>query len=350
MPTAFITGGAGFIGSVTALTFLEQHWDVTIYDNLFRGHRAAVPVGAKFVDGDIRNRSRLQAALAHARPDCVLHFAALAYVGESFNQPATYFDINIGGTATLLAAMQETAVNRLVFSSSCTVYGEPLKLPISEKEPVKPALSPYGQSKQTCEQMVDWLARSRDFSYASLRYFNAAGAWHQWGEEHHPETHLIPLVIDAALGRRDSLQVFGTDYPTPDGTCIRDYIHIRDLATAHVAAARRLIADTKLNKAPDTNPAVTLRELGETGGSFTVNLGVGRGYSVHEVIRTVEKVSGCPVPVIAAPRRDGDAPELVAANERARGLLGWQPEYSDLETIVTHAVEWRRKCPKGYSS
>ncbi len=329
MPTAFITGGAGFIGSVNALTFLEEGWDVVLYDSLYRGHRAAIPEQARFIQGDIRDRRHLREALEKARPDCVLHYAALAYVGESFDQAALYFDVNVGGTATLLATMGEVGIRNFVFSSSCTVYGEPLRLPIDENEPVKPAVSPYGQSKQACEQMLGWLAITNKISFASLRYFNAAGAWHERGEDHQPETHLIPLVIDAALGRRGALHVFGDDYPTTDGTCIRDYIHIRDLATAHTAAAKLLLDSPR-------------------GTAHFVNLGVGQGHSVLEVIRTVEAVTGRSVPYQVAPRRPGDAPELVAANAKATDLLGWIPRHSDIHTIIEHAARWRTDHPDGY--
>jgi UDP-glucose 4-epimerase len=329
MKSAFITGGAGFIGSVTAALFREQGWRVTIYDDLSRGHVEALPDGALFVKGDIRERDSLVAALRQAEPDCVLHFAALAYVGESFASPSRYFEVNVGGTATLAAAMAKSGARRIVFSSSCTVYGEPDYLPIDEKSAVKPAVSPYGQSKQSCETMLDWMSRTADFSVCSLRYFNAAGAWEERGEDHSPETHLIPLVIDVALGRRPHLDVFGDDYPTADGTCVRDYVHIRDLATAHLAAAELLLRSSP-------------------GTMEYVNLGAGRGYSVLEVVQAVERITGRRVPVRVGGRRSGDAPELVAAAGKARKLLGWHPVHSDLDEIVELAWRWRIANPHGY--
>lgn len=330
MPHVFITGGAGFIGSVSAMAFQEAGWDVTLFDNLFRGHRAAVPPGIKLLEGDVRDRDTLRAVLQSAPFDCVLHCAALAYVGESFDCPEDYLEVNVGGTANLLAAMVAADVRRIVFSSSCTVYGEPQRLPIDEDEPVKTPESPYGQSKQTCEQMLDWMARTGQLATASLRYFNAAGAWRTNGEDHRPETHLIPIVIDAALGVRPPLQIFGDDYPTRDGTCIRDYIHIRDLAEAHLAAASLLLKVTP-------------------GNAIHCNLGTGTGHSIREVMASVERVTGRSVPHRIAPRRPGDAPELVAANTRARKLLNWTPQYSDLDTIIEHAYQWRLAHPHGYT-
>lgn len=331
MRSAFITGGAGFIGSVTAALFREQGWRVTVYDDLSRGHVETLPDGATFVKGDVRDRGSLLAALRQTEPDCVLHFAALAYVGESFAIPQRYFEVNVGGTAALAAAMAEAGVRRIVFSSSCTVYGEPDYLPIDEKSAVKPAVSPYGQSKQSCETMLDWMARTADYSVASLRYFNAAGAWEERGEDHEPETHLIPLVIDVALGRRPHLDVFGEDYPTADGTCVRDYIHIRDLATAHLAAAELLLRSSP-------------------GTVEYINLGTEHGYSVLEVVRAVERVTGHSVSLRMGERRAGDAPELVAAAGKARDLLGWQPAHSSLDEIVDQAWRWRISHPRGYRS
>jgi UDP-glucose 4-epimerase len=329
MPSVFITGGAGFIGSVSALAFLEAGWGVTVFDNLFRGHQAAIPAEARFVVGDIRDGALLSDTLSYLRPDCVLHCAALAYVGESFDHPHDYFQVNVGGTANLLAAMVASDVRNVVFSSSCTVYGEPLRLPIDEREPVKPPVSPYGYSKQACEQMLDWMAATGQLSTAALRYFNAAGAWRDNGEDHRPETHLIPIVIDAALGQRPPLHIFGEDYPTRDGTCVRDYIHIRDLAEAHLAAANYLLSK-------------------DHGSSFHWNLGVGQGHSIYEVIAAVERVTGRAVPHAVSPRRPGDAPELVAANHLARLELGWQPRYSSLDVIIEHAWRWRVDHPNGY--
>jgi UDP-glucose-4-epimerase GalE len=329
MPSVLITGGAGYIGSVSALAFLEAGWDTFILDDLSRGHRAAVPPGARLYPGDICDRQDVRLALQLAEPDCVLHCAALAYVGESFDRPQDYFRINIGGTANLLAAMVDNGVERIVFSSSCTVYGEPLSLPIDENEPVKPPVSPYGQSKQACEQMLDWMVQTNGLSTAALRYFNAAGAWSDFGEDHRPETHLIPIAIDAALGNRGPLEIYGNDYSTPDGTCIRDYIHIYDLAQAHLLAADHLLAHPK-------------------GTSLHCNLGTGQGHSIMQVIDTVTRITGKPVPHTIVPRRPGDAPKLVAANNKATQVLGWTPQHSDLNTIITHAHNWRLTHSNGY--
>lgn len=329
MQSVLVVGGAGYIGSVTANLLVEEGWDVTVLDNLDRGHVSAVPGGANFVEGDIRDRERLATVLSSLSPDCVVHFAALAYVGESFEQTESYLDVNIGGTASLLAAMKECGVGNIVFSSSCTVYGVPHTLPISEDEPVKPPISPYGFTKQACEQMLEWAGKTSQLSYAALRYFNAAGAWKHYGEDHMPETHLIPLVLEAALGRREKIVVFGNDYPTPDGTCIRDYVHVRDLAYAHVCACDHLIGS-------------------KPGTSLTVNLGCGQGHSVLEVIDCVQRITGLPVPYEISARRPGDPPELVAANQQALRLLGWTPSHSSLDEIVESTFLWRTKHPDGY--
>ena len=329
MRSILVVGGAGYIGSVTAHLLLELGYDVTVVDSLVRGHASALPRDANFVQADIRDRPQMASVLAALRPDCVLHFAALAYVGESFQKAGEYFDVNVGGTASLAAAMSEAGVRNLVFSSSCTVYGAPDTLPITEDAAVKPAESPYGQTKQACENMLTWLSRTAGLSVAFLRYFNAAGAWKQLGEDHRPETHLIPLVLDAALGRTGPLTVFGTDYPTPDGTCVRDYIHVRDLAYAHAAACERLIG-------------------GDAGQRLVANLGAGKGHSNLEVIRCVERITGKPVPFGMGVRRPGDAAELVASNSHSSAVLHWTPQHSTLEEIVATAHEWRLKHPAGY--
>jgi len=328
MNSALVVGGAGYIGSVTADLLAESGIDVTVVDNLDRGHIASLPGNANFVQADIRDRSHLASVMSSLRPDCVLHFAALAYVGESFERSAEYFDVNVGGTASLAAAMLEADVRNLVFSSSCTVYGVPDSLPISEGHPVKPAESPYGQTKQTCENLLSWLARTAGLKVAFLRYFNAAGAWKHLGEDHRPETHLIPLVVDAARASR-SLKIFGADYPTRDGTCVRDYVHVRDLAEAHAAACRVLLES-------------------ERGTTLYANLGAGQGSSILDVIRCVERLSGRTVPFDYAPRRPGDAPELVASNDHAREALSWSPMHSSLDEIVGSALDWRRRHPTGY--
>jgi len=335
-----VTGGAGYIGSATATLLLEQGWDVTIFDNLSPGHGAAVPAGASFGEGDIRDRSRLAAAFKARPHHCLLHFAARACVGESFPECADYFEVNVGGTSALLAAALEAGVDKVVFSSSCTVYGQPDSLPIDESAPVKKAVSPYGQSKQTCETMLSWLARTQGVSFVSLRYFNAAGAWGERGEDHRPETHLIPLVIDAARGKVARLSVFGRDYPTRDGTCVRDYIHIKDLAAAHLLAAEGLVRATL------PTPASAL----PGGLGFFINLGTGRGHTILEVIGMVEEITSLTVPHEFAPRRAGDPPELVAANGLARRILGWEPRHSSLRNIVETATRWRAAHPDGYAA
>ncbi|MBM4355393.1 MAG: UDP-glucose 4-epimerase GalE [Deltaproteobacteria bacterium] len=331
MPSALVTGGAGYIGSVTARLLLDRGWSVMILDNLSAGHRSAVPDGARFVQGHVGDRSVVRATLAACAPDCLLHFAALTYVGHSFEQAHDYFAVNIGGTAQLLVELVKSGTTRVVFSSSCTVYGEPDSLPIDESAPVKPAGSPYGQSKQTCETMLSWLASTGKLSFSSLRYFNAAGATETLGEDHRPETHLIPLVIDAALGRRPALEIFGSDYPTRDGTCIRDYVHVQDLAEAHVAAAELLLAPTT-----------------PVGTAHFVNLGTGTGSSNLEVVDAVRRVTGKEVPHRFAPRRPGDAPALVASNAHARKLLGWNPRFTTIESVVETAWKWRVEHPDGY--
>jgi UDP-glucose-4-epimerase GalE len=325
-----VTGGAGYIGSCTARLLAESGYDVTVFDSLVNGHAEAVGPGMRLVRGDVRDRAAVRGVLDAVRPDCVLHFAALAYVGESFANAPTYFDVNVGGTATLLAAMADAGLPRLVFSSSCTVYGLPDRLPVDETAAIKTAESPYGQTKQACEAMLEWQARTGHLSCIVLRYFNAAGAWDSLGEDHRPETHLIPLAIDAALGLRPAITLFGRDYPTPDGTCVRDYVHVRDLAAAHVAACELLLR----------SPA---------GFHDVLNLGRGQGSSVLDVIRGVQEVSGRPVPLVEAPRRPGDAAELVAATAKARKLLGFVPAHSSLAEVVRSAYAWRQAHPKGYA-
>ena len=334
MTPVLVVGGAGYIGSATAALLATRGYDVAVLDNLDRGHAAAVPAGVNFVQADVRDREMLANVVGAIGPECILHFAALAYVGESFDRSGDYFDVNVGGTASLLAAMAGAGVGRLVFSSSCTVYGVPELVPIAEDARVRPAESPYGETKQMCEAMLRWQAGTVGLSFAALRYFNAAGAWGIHGEDHRPETHLIPLVIDAVRGARQGkvlkgVKIFGRDYPTEDGTCVRDYIHIRDLAEAHVAACDNLL------RAP-------------AGTALTANLGSGRGSSILDVIGAVERVSGRKVPYEYGERRPGDPPELVAANGKAADLLGWKPQHSSLDEVVRTAWEWREKHPAGY--
>jgi len=330
MPKALVAGGAGYIGSVTTQTFLEEGWDVVVMDDLSQGHREAVPREVPLALGDIRDHAFVDDTLRREQPDCILHFAALAAVGESFDRTLDYFDTNIAGTLSLVQAAINADVRNVVFSSSCTVYGVPIAVPITEEEPTKDPISPYGQTKYTCEQLLKWLTQTTPLSCFSLRYFNAAGAWQQLGEDHHPEFHLIPLVIQAALGRRPDIKVYGNDYPTPDGTCIRDYIHVRDLAAAHVSAARQLVT----SRGP--------------GFFDVVNLGTGSGSSVMDVISAVAHASRTPVPHQIVPRRPGDPPQLVASNHKARSVLGWTPQHSSLEEVVETALRWHIDHPRGY--
>jgi UDP-glucose-4-epimerase GalE len=317
-----VTGGAGYIGSHTVRHLLERGHDVVAYDNLEMGHREFVPAG-RLVVGDLLEADRLDHALLAHRAEAVIHFAALAAVGESVRDPNRYWRINVTGSLNLVEACRRHGVRRLVFSSTCATYGIPEKPgPITEDTPQRP-INPYGRTKLAVEQILADAAAAYGLGYAALRYFNAAGARPDatLGEEHDPETHLIPLAIFAALGRRPALQVFGDDYPTPDGTCIRDYVHVDDLADAHLRALERI-------------------EPGQ--GSF-FNLGTGRGHSVREVIAAVEAVSGRRVPHSVGPRRPGDPASLVASAARAREVLGWQPRYADLRETVSTAWKWHTR-------
>ncbi len=326
-PHYLVTGGAGFVGSHLAAALLARGDDVTVYDDLSTGHRAAVPPGARLVVADLADAAALEAALAATRFDAVFHFAALSLVGDSMQHPLHYLRTNIGNGLALIDACVRHRVPRFVLSSTAALFGRPSDGPIDEEAPVEPG-SPYGESKAALERALLWAGRVHGLRAAVLRYFNAAGADPDGhlGEDHRPETHLIPLVIDAALGRRPEIAVFGTDYPTPDGTCIRDYIHVSDLADAHLRALARL-------------------DL----GSVTYNLGNGAGHSVLEVIRAVERVGGRQVPVRLAERRLGDPARLVAASDRIRGETGWAPRHAALDTIVAHAWAWRAAHPLGYT-
>jgi UDP-arabinose 4-epimerase len=326
MSTIVVTGGAGYIGSHTCRELASQGYAPVVFDNLSEGHRWAVRYGP-IVEGHLADTDLLRGTLEQLRPEAIIHFAAHAYVGESMNDPLKYFRNNVAGTISLLEAMQAARVDRLVFSSTCATYGMPAAIPIGENQPQVP-VNPYGESKLFVERMLAWTARTRGMKYVALRYFNAAGAdiGGELGESHDPETHLVPLAIHAALGLRDHLDVFGTDYGTPDGTAIRDYIHVTDLARAHVAALQYLTR-------------------GGTSGAF--NLGTGVGVSVREVIRSVERVSQRRVPVAERPRRDGDPEALVADPRRAQTVLGWQPRHSDLTTIVETAWRWHERTSRG---
>lgn len=322
MSTLLLTGGAGYVGSHAAKYLSQKGYSVVVYDNLVYGHPELARWGP-LEAGSLGDRKRLQEVFRRYRPEGILHFAAYAYVGESVQEPAKYYRNNVAETLTLLEVMREEKVPSLVFSSSCAVYGHPREIPIPEDHERKP-INPYGRSKLMVELMLEDFRGAYGLRFASLRYFNAAGAdpEGETGEDHDPETHLIPLVLDAALGRRPHVTVFGTDYPTSDGTCVRDYVHVTDLAQAHWQAYE------------------WLRSGGE---SLQLNLGNGNGYSVRQVIDTAHRVTGREIPVQEGARRPGDPAELVGSSRRAQELLGWTPEYPDLETIVETAWNWHRK-------
>lgn len=319
-----VTGGAGYVGGSVATILMRAGHRVTIVDNLCHGRREAVPAGAEFVETDIADRPRMEALLREVRPDGVLHFAALIEAGESMQKPEIYFRNNTASTLALLEAMHATGVKRLVFSSTAAVYGEPKSTPIEESAELAPT-NPYGESKLLVEHMLRWLHRIHGLRYASLRYFNVAGALPGRGEAHEPETHLIPLILDVALGRRASISIFGDDYPTPDGTCIRDYIHVSDLADAHILALNAL----------------------EQRDRLIMNLGNGNGFSVKEVVEAARRVTGHPIPVEMKPRRPGDPARLVASSELAKEELGWRPKFPELDQILESAWEWHQQRYRG---
>lgn len=323
-----VTGGAGYIGVHTVCELLQAGYEVVVYDNLAKGHRAAVPRGVPLVVGDIGDGEAVRRTLQEYHIGAVVHFAAYSLVEESMQQPAKYYHNNVCGTLCLLEAMRQAGVDKLVFSSTAAVYGEPAAWPITEDMPTKPT-NVYGRTKLMIEEMLADFARAYGLRYVSLRYFNAAGALVDGGigEDHTPETHLIPLVLQAALGRREAIAVYGTDYPTADGTCIRDYIHVTDLATAHVLAVRYLL----------------------NGGACRVyNLGSEAGFSVRQVIARAKAVTGVDFPVKEAPRRAGDPAVLVASSARIKKELGWRPVLSDLDTIIRTAWAWHRAHPEGF--
>jgi UDP-glucose-4-epimerase GalE len=320
-----VTGGAGYVGSHAAKRLAESGHDVLIVDNLAEGHRPAVG-NVPFQQADVMDRPRIAALLKEHNIDAVMHFAAFAYVGVSVREPAVYYQNNIVGSLALLDAMRTAGVDRIVFSSSCATYGIPSRVPITEDHPQNP-ISPYGFTKFAIERALADYSRAYGLGYAALRYSNAAGAAADGslGEDHDPETHLIPLILQVALGQRDHVDIFGTDYPTPDGTCIRDYIHVDDLAAAHIAALEKL------------QPRMELK----------LNLGTGQGASVQEVVELCREITGHPIPTRAAPRREGDPPELVADPTAAKRTLNWQPRYS-IRQIIESAWAWHQKHPGGY--
>jgi len=319
-----VTGGAGYIGSIVVEELLRQGDQVTVLDNLSQGHRAAVHPQAAFVLGDLADADTLNQTLARQTFDAVMHFASYTLVGESVQQPLKYVGENVTNGLNLLQAMVEHKVHRFILSSTANLFDQPEQMPITEEERIIPG-SPYGESKFILERILYWLDQIHGLRYAALRYFNAAGATIERGENHNPETHLIPLVLQVALGQRDQITIYGSDYPTRDGTCVRDYIHILDLAQAHILALRAL-----------------------DGGSRTYNLGNGQGYTVREVIETARQVTGHPIPSVDGPRRPGDPPELVAGSDRIRRDLGWEPRYPGLRDIVQSAWDWHKTHPNGY--
>jgi len=320
-----VTGGAGYIGSITAEVLLAHDHEVVVFDNLFQGHRDAVPEAASWVRGDLSSPDDIQAAMAAHRPDAVMHFAARSLVGESMEQPFPYLRDNVVNGLNLIEACVEAGVDRFILSSTANLFGKPAAAVIDEQSSISPG-SPYGESKWALERALHWVSEARGLRYASLRYFNAAGASEMRGEHHEPETHLIPLVLQVAAGRRESITVFGDDYDTPDGTCIRDYVHVLDLAEAHVLALGAL-----------------------EGGNRIYHLGNGEGFSVKQVIDAARSVTGKAIPAEIGPRREGDPARLVASSDLIRRELGWQPQYVDLERIIASAWHWQQRFPSGYA-
>ncbi len=317
-----VTGGAGYIGSTCVEELLNAGHQVTVYDDLSEGHRSAVDSRAKFILGHPDKDGDILAAVKSVQPEAILHFAAFALVGESMTNPGKYFHNNVCNGLKLLNAAVEVKVKKFVFSSTCATYGMPDRMPMTEDVPQRP-INPYGESKLMFEKMLNWYHQLHGLEFVAFRYFNAAGASDKFGEHHRTETHLLPNVLKVALGQAKQCEIFGTDYPTPDGTCLRDYIHIVDLAQAHILALT-------------------------PGKQGFYNLGNGDGYSVRQVIQTCEKVSGKKIPAIEKPRRPGDPPKLVAAAEKAIRELGWKPKYPKLEDIVATAWNWHKKHPNGY--
>jgi UDP-glucose 4-epimerase len=320
----FVTGGAGYIGSVCVEELLNLGHRVTVFDNLTEGHRGAVDPRARFIQGDLLDAKTVSLAMEAATPEAVMHFAAVALVGESMTNPYKYFQNNMAGGLNLLHAMQEHGVGRIVFSSTCASYGVPDKVPIDETAPQRP-VNPYGESKLLFEKILRWFDELHGIKYVALRYFNAAGTSERFGEHHQTETHLIPRVLQVALGKAAQAEVFGTDYPTPDGSCIRDYIHVLDLAQAHINALSA-----------------------EKSDAF--NLGTGGGVSVIEVIEACREVTGHAIPLAEKPRRPGDPPRLIAASAKAREVLKWVPKFEDIRQIVESAWKWHKAHPSGYTS
>ena len=318
----FVTGGAGYIGSICVEQLLDAGHTVVVFDNLSEGHRSAVDERAMFIEGCLSDRETILNAVASNQPEAIMHFAANALVGESMTNPSKYFRNNVANGINLLDAAVEGGVRKFVFSSTCATFGVPETMPMTEALPQNP-INPYGESKLIFEKLLRWYQELHRLEFVALRYFNAAGASEKFGEHHRIETHLIPNVLKVALGQAKECKIFGTDYPTPDGTCVRDYIHIIDLAQAHMLAM-------------------------EPGKNGYYNLGNGEGYSVRQVIETCERVSGKPIPAIEEPRRPGDPPRLVAGAQKAIDELGWKPQFASLDQIVESAWRWHQANPNGY--
>jgi UDP-glucose 4-epimerase len=319
-----VTGGAGYIGSITVEQLIKAGEEVVVFDNLFQGHRDAVHPDAIFVQGDLADKAAIDAVLAEHRPDGIMHFASYTLVGESMERPFLYLRDNVVNGLNLIQSAVEHGVRRFILSSTANLFDDPLNMPIAEDERIVPG-SPYGESKYIIERYLHWMDRIYGFRYACLRYFNACGASEERGEHHDPETHLIPLVLQVALGQREKIVIFGDDYETPDGTCVRDYIHVIDLAQAHILALRDL-----------------------HNGSRKYNLGNGRGYSIRQVIETARDVTGHPIPAVVGPRRPGDPDILIASSETINHDLGWTPRYPKLHTIIETAWNWHLAHPDGY--
>jgi UDP-glucose 4-epimerase len=317
-----VVGGAGYIGSVCAELLLDEAHEVGIFDNLSEGHRRALDARARFWEGDLADRGLVESVLSEFRPDAVMHFAANALVGESMQNPSKYFRNNVANGLNLLDAMVSTGISRFVFSSTCAIFGPPERVPIDEEMPKRP-INPYGESKLAFEKVLRWYGEIHGLKFVSLRYFNAAGASVRFGEDHRCETHLIPNVLKVALGEKSHVEIYGTDYETPDGTCIRDYIHILDLARAHILALA----------SPESN---------------FYNLGTGGGSSVREVIQAAAEVTGKKIAVVEKPRRPGDPPRLIASSGKIRKELGWTPQFQSLPAIIESAWKWHLKFPRGY--
>ena len=320
----FVTGGAGYIGSVATEQLVKAGHDVVVFDNLSQGHRSAVHPQARFIEGDLADVKAIAEAFQQTRPEAIMHFAAKSLVGESMQSPFLYLGDNVTNGLNLLRVAMDHEVKKFILSSTANLFDHPAKIPIDETAAIIPG-SPYGESKYILERFLFWLEKTHGLRYACLRYFNAAGATEERGEDHDPEMHLIPIVLQVAQGKRDHITVFGNDYETPDGTCIRDYIHVADLAAAHILALQAL-----------------------DSGSRTYNLGNGNGFTVKQVVETARKITGHPIPIKMGTRRPGDPPKLIAGSDKIRNELGWKPAFPDLTSIVESAWRWHQKFPNGY--